>query len=82
MRLVVRALAVAAAVVLVGLTALLATLAVKRASLPYENGRHFDVVYSVVYDESAIKGYALLALGCGAISALVIFLTLRLREKR
>jgi hypothetical protein len=50
--------------------------------LPYENGRHFDVVYSVVYDESAIKVYALLALGCAAISALVIFLTLRLREKR
>ena len=82
MRLVVRALAVAAAVVLIALTTLLGTLAVKRASLPYENGRHFDVVYSVVYDESAITVYALLALGFAAVSAVLVFLTLRLWKKR
>ena len=82
MRLAIKVLAVAIAIVLVGMTASLAAVAVQRARLPYENGRHFDVVYSVVYDESAIKVYALLALGCAAISALVIFLTLRLREKR
>jgi hypothetical protein len=82
MRLVVRGLAVAAAVVLIALTALLATLAVKRANLPNENGRHFDVIYSVVYDESAIKLYALLALGFAAVSALLVFLTLRLWKRR
>ena len=82
MRLVVRALAIAAAVVLVGVTALLAILTIKRASLPYENGRHFDVVYSVVYDESAITVYGLLALASAAISAVRIFLTLRLSKKR
>jgi hypothetical protein len=81
-RSVVRALAVTAAVVLIGLTALLATLAVKRASLPYENGRHFDVVYSVVYDESAITVYGLLALGSAAISAVLVFRTLRLWKRR
>ena len=75
-------LALAAAVVLVGLTALLATVAVKRASLPYEKGRHYDVVYSVVYDESAIKVYGLLALGFAVISAALVFLTLRLWKKR
>ena len=74
MRSAVKALAVVAAVVLIGLTALLATLAVKRASLPYENGRHFDVVYSVVYDESAITTYGLLALGCATVSAVLFFL--------
>ena len=82
MRSVVKGLAVAATVLLVVLTGLLATLAVKRASLPYENGRHFDVVYSVVYDESAITLYALLALGSAAVSALLVFLTLRLWKTR
>jgi hypothetical protein len=82
MRSVLKGLTVAVAVVLVGLTALLATVAVKRASLPYENGRHFDVVYSVAYDESAIKVYALLALGCAMVSAALVFLTLRMWKKR
>jgi hypothetical protein len=82
MRLILKGLTLAAAVVLVGLTALLATLAVKRASLPYENGRHFDVVYSVVYDESAIAVYGLLALGCAMVSAALVFLTLRMWKKR
>ena len=82
MRLVVKALAVAAAVVLVTLTALLAILTVKRASLPYENGRHFDVVYSVVYDESAITVYGVLALASAAISAVLVFLTLTPWKKR
>jgi hypothetical protein len=81
-RSIVKGLAVAATVLLVVLTGLLATLAAKRASLPYENGRHFDVVYSVVYDESAITVYGLLALGSAAISAVLIFLTLRLWKKR
>ena len=82
MRQVVRGLTLAAAVVLVGLTALLATVAVKRASLPYENSRHYDVVYSVVYDESAIAVHGLLALGCAMVSAALVFLTLRLWKKR
>ena len=82
MRSVVKGLAVAATVMLVVLTGLLATLALKRASLPYENGRHFDVVYSVVYDESAVRLYVLLALGSAAITALLTFLTLRLWKRR
>jgi hypothetical protein len=75
-------LAVAATVVLVGMTALLAALTLKRASLPYENGRHFDVVYSVVYDESAITVYGLLALACASVAGVLIFLTVRLRKNR
>ena len=82
MRSVLKGLAVAAAVVLVGLAGLLSTLAVKRASLHYENGRHFDIVYSVVYDESAITLYALLALGAAALAALLIFVSSRWRKMR
>jgi hypothetical protein len=78
----VKGLAVAVAIVLIGMTALLAAVAAQRASLPYENGRHFDVIYSVVYDESAVTLYGLLALGCAAVSALLLFLTLRLRKDR
>jgi hypothetical protein len=76
-----RAAAVAASLTLVALTALLTLLTVKRASLTYENGRHFDVVYSVVYDESAVTVYAVLALGCAAVSALLISVTVRLLKR-
>ena len=61
---------------------MLVAVAVQRARLPYENGRHFDVIYSVVYDESAIKVYALLALACAAVSAALVFLTFRMWKKR
>ena len=72
----------ATGVVATVLTGLLIALTVTRARLPYENGRHFDARYSVVYDESAILVYGLLALLAGLFSAAVIFGTVRLWKRR
>ena len=77
-----RALAAAASLASAALTMLLAALAARRAALPYENGRYFDAAHSVVYDEGAATLYALLALASAAMSALMIFLTVRLWKMR
>ena len=77
-----RALTAAASVASAALTVLFAALAVQRVRLPYENGRYFDAAHSVVYDEGAAWMYAVLALGSAAVTALLIFVTLRLRKMR
>jgi len=75
---VVRWLAAAASAVLAVLTALLIAVTVERARLPYENGRFFDPVDSVVYDEGAVPVYGLLALALAVVTAVACWATLRL----
>jgi hypothetical protein len=56
-----KTLAALASLVLTAVSAFLIKLVIERARLPYENGRYFDPVESVVYDEGAVMVYGLLA---------------------
>jgi hypothetical protein len=68
--------------VLLAMTALLAATYLERRSLPYnEIGRYFDPAYSVVYEQQAVAVYGILAAIFAVATAIVVWITLRLRPR-
>lgn len=72
----------APATLLTAATLLLAGIWLRRVSLEYnEQGRHFDVAHSVVYDEGAIAAYGLMT-ALFALTAISFALSARRRWLR
>ena len=67
-----------AGLLLAAITALLAWLSIDRARQPYENGRYYDPVDSVVYHEGSATVYGLMALSAALVAVLTIWGTVRL----
>lgn len=78
MRAVVKTLATVASIALAVITIALVALTISRARLPYENGRYFDPIDSVIYDESAVAVYGLLAAIFAIVTAVALCGTVRL----